>query len=114
MFDFRSGEVKSWYPDNFVLRFLTPASTCRKLETFTVRLEQVTVCPPQMHCGLTVLRCRHGGKRARESRRFCISVGCRALDLANQPQAFDVCIFCNRIAIVQFLQKAMAIASSDP
>ena len=40
-FDFRTGEIKDWYPSNVVLRLLTPASTCRNLETYPVRLEQV-------------------------------------------------------------------------
>lgn len=39
MFNFRTGEVTEWYPSNIVLRFLTPQSTCRKLERFPVRLE---------------------------------------------------------------------------
>lgn len=41
LFDFRSGEIKEWYPSNPVLRVLTPAATCRNLETYPVRLEQV-------------------------------------------------------------------------
>lgn len=40
-FDFRTGEIKEWYPSNFVLRVLTPKGTCRNLETYPVRLEQV-------------------------------------------------------------------------
>lgn len=39
-FDFRTGEIKEWYPSNFVLRVLTPKGTCRSLETYPVRLEQ--------------------------------------------------------------------------
>lgn len=41
LFDFRTGEIKDWYPSNFVLRTLTPQSTCRNLRTYPVRLEQV-------------------------------------------------------------------------
>jgi len=40
LFDFRTGEIKDWYPSNFVLRTLTPQSTCRNLRTYPVRLEQ--------------------------------------------------------------------------
>jgi nitrite reductase/ring-hydroxylating ferredoxin subunit len=39
-FDFRTGEIKEWYPSNPVLRVLTPKGTCRNLETYPVRLEQ--------------------------------------------------------------------------
>jgi len=41
-FDFRSGEIVDWYPTNMVLRLLTPKGTCRNLETYPVRLEQVS------------------------------------------------------------------------
>ena len=35
-FDLRTGEIKSWYPDNAVLRRLTPIETCRPMEVFPV------------------------------------------------------------------------------
>lgn len=44
-FDFRSGEIVNWYPTNMVLRLLTPKGTCRNLETYPVRLEQVRISP---------------------------------------------------------------------
>jgi hypothetical protein len=31
-----SGEIKDWYPDNPVLRKLTPIETCRPMEVFPV------------------------------------------------------------------------------
>ncbi len=41
VFNFKTGEIMEWYPTNPVLRFLTPQGTCRALETYPVRLEQV-------------------------------------------------------------------------
>lgn len=38
-FDLKTGEIKLWYPDNPVLRALTPIETCRPLETFPVRVD---------------------------------------------------------------------------
>ena len=35
-FDLKTGEIKSWYPDNPVLRKLTPIETCRPMEVFPV------------------------------------------------------------------------------
>ena len=35
-FDLRTGEIKSWYPENPVLRRLTPIETCRPMEVFPV------------------------------------------------------------------------------
>ena len=35
-FDLRTGEITSWYPDNAVLRRLTPIETCRPMEVFPV------------------------------------------------------------------------------
>ena len=61
-FDFRTGEIKDWYPSNFVLRVLTPKGTCRNLETYPVRLEQVRTPA----AGSSVLRRRvcHVGRRS--------------------------------------------------
>ena len=33
-FDLKTGEIKDWYPDNPVLRRLTPIETCRPMEVF--------------------------------------------------------------------------------
>lgn len=35
----KTGEIKAWYPDNPVLRALTPLETCRPMETFPVRMD---------------------------------------------------------------------------
>jgi nitrite reductase/ring-hydroxylating ferredoxin subunit len=35
-FDLKTGEIKSWYPDNPVLAKLTPQETCRNMEVFPV------------------------------------------------------------------------------
>ena len=35
-FELATGEIKSWYPDNPVLRKLTPVETCRPMEVFPV------------------------------------------------------------------------------
>ena len=40
LFNLKDGSIESWYPNNFVLRMLTPASTCRKLEIYPVHLGQ--------------------------------------------------------------------------
>lgn len=40
LFSLRDGSIVSWYPNNPVLRVLTPASTCRPLEIYPVKLEQ--------------------------------------------------------------------------
>ncbi|KAK9795584.1 hypothetical protein WJX73_009982 [Symbiochloris irregularis] len=39
LFDLRTGEIKDWYPNNFVLRLLTPQSTCRPLAVYPVKSE---------------------------------------------------------------------------
>jgi nitrite reductase/ring-hydroxylating ferredoxin subunit len=33
-FDLKTGEIKEWYPDNPVLKALTPQDTCRAMEVF--------------------------------------------------------------------------------
>ena len=40
LFSLKDGSVKAWYPNNPVLRMLTPSSTCRKMEIYPVKLEQ--------------------------------------------------------------------------
>ena len=35
-FDLKTGEIKAWYPENPVLRRLTPIETCRPMEVFPV------------------------------------------------------------------------------
>jgi len=37
-FDLKTGEIKEWYPDNPVLRQLTPQDTCRPMEVFPVEM----------------------------------------------------------------------------
>lgn len=37
-FDLKTGEIKEWYPDNPVLRQLTPQETCRPMEVFPVEM----------------------------------------------------------------------------
>jgi nitrite reductase/ring-hydroxylating ferredoxin subunit len=39
-FDLKSGEIRSWYPNNPVLRAITPTDTCRPMETFPVRISE--------------------------------------------------------------------------
>ena len=43
LFSLRDGSIVSWYPNNPVLRVLTPASTCRPLEIYPVKLEQESI-----------------------------------------------------------------------
>jgi nitrite reductase/ring-hydroxylating ferredoxin subunit len=38
LFSLKDGSVVSWYPGNPVLRMLTPANTCRKLEIYPVKI----------------------------------------------------------------------------
>lgn len=40
MFSLKDGSIVSWYPNNAVLRLLTPASTCRPMEIYPVKLTQ--------------------------------------------------------------------------
>jgi nitrite reductase/ring-hydroxylating ferredoxin subunit len=42
-FDLKTGEIRAWYPDNPVLRALTPIDTCRPMEVFPVRVDGDTV-----------------------------------------------------------------------
>lgn len=41
LFSLKTGEIVSWYPNNPVLRMLTPQDTCRKLQIYPVKLTQV-------------------------------------------------------------------------
>eukprot|EP01025_Chloroclados_australasicus_P054092 TRINITY_DN640_c0_g1_i1.p1 TRINITY_DN640_c0_g1~~TRINITY_DN640_c0_g1_i1.p1 ORF type:complete len:310 (-),score=54.91 TRINITY_DN640_c0_g1_i1:235-1164(-) len=43
VFSLKNGEILDWYPDNFVLRTLTPASTCRSLEIYPISVIDDTV-----------------------------------------------------------------------
>ena len=40
LFSLKDGSIITWYPNNLVLRMLTPVSTCRPLEIYPVKLEQ--------------------------------------------------------------------------
>lgn len=44
LFSLKDGSILSWYPNNAVLRMLTPVSTCRPLEIYPVRLTQEAIC----------------------------------------------------------------------
>ena len=37
-FDLKTGEIKEWYPENPVLKALTPQDTCRPMEVFPVEV----------------------------------------------------------------------------
>jgi nitrite reductase/ring-hydroxylating ferredoxin subunit len=40
LFSLKDGSITSWYPNNPVLKLLTPQDTCRKMEIYPVKLEQ--------------------------------------------------------------------------
>ncbi|KAL3159760.1 hypothetical protein ABBQ38_010166 [Trebouxia sp. C0009 RCD-2024] len=40
VFSLKTGEIVTWYPNNFVLRLLTPQDTCRPLDIYPVKLTQ--------------------------------------------------------------------------
>jgi len=40
LFSLKDGSIASWYPNNPVLRMLTPQSTCKPMEIYPVKLEQ--------------------------------------------------------------------------
>lgn len=44
LFSLKDGSIVSWYPNNPVLRALTPKDTCRPLEIFPVKVTQKAVC----------------------------------------------------------------------
>lgn len=39
-FDLKTGAIKEWYPNNAVLRKLTPKDTCRPMKTYGVKQEE--------------------------------------------------------------------------
>ena len=41
LFSLKTGEIVTWYPNNPVLRALTPQDTCRNLQIYPVKLTQV-------------------------------------------------------------------------
>lgn len=43
LFSLKDGSIVSWYPNNAVLRMLTPASTCRPLEIYPVHLGESAI-----------------------------------------------------------------------
>jgi len=43
VFSLKTGEILDWYPNNPTLRLLTPASTCRRMEVYPVKLTQDAV-----------------------------------------------------------------------
>ncbi|KAL4536675.1 hypothetical protein Ndes2437B_g06080 [Nannochloris sp. 'desiccata'] len=43
LFSLKDGSIISWYPNNFVLRMLTPQDTCRNLEIYPVKLGQDSI-----------------------------------------------------------------------
>jgi nitrite reductase/ring-hydroxylating ferredoxin subunit len=61
-FSLKDGSIKDWYPNNPVLRALTPQNTCRNMDVYQVKLTQVggeggTVC---LAAGLSVAVVAHG------------------------------------------------------
>ena len=51
-FDLKTGEIRAWYPENPVLRALTPIDTCRPMEVFPVRVAGGTVAVDFAHSNL--------------------------------------------------------------
>ena len=43
LFDIETGAIRSWYPDNPVLRKLTPESTCRPMEVYEVEVDEASI-----------------------------------------------------------------------
>ena len=43
LFSLKDGAILAWYPNNFVLRLLTPQDTCRALEIYPVKLDQEAI-----------------------------------------------------------------------
>ena len=41
LFSLKTGEIVTWYPNNPILRALTPQATCRNLQIYPVKLTQV-------------------------------------------------------------------------
>ena len=43
LFNIETGEIASWYPDNPVLRKLTPETTCRPMEVYKVEVGETSI-----------------------------------------------------------------------
>jgi nitrite reductase/ring-hydroxylating ferredoxin subunit len=43
LFDIETGAIREWYPDNPVLRKLTPESTCRPMEVYEVEVDGASI-----------------------------------------------------------------------
>lgn len=44
LFSLKDGSIQSWYPNNPVLRAITPQDTCRPMEIYPVKLTQQAIC----------------------------------------------------------------------
>jgi nitrite reductase/ring-hydroxylating ferredoxin subunit len=42
-FSLKDGSIVDWYPNNPVLRALTPSNTCRTMDVYPIKLTQVCV-----------------------------------------------------------------------
>lgn len=47
LFSLKDGSIVAWYPNNPVLRVLTPQDTCRPMDVYPVKLTQVCMW---QHC----------------------------------------------------------------
>ena len=69
LFSLKDGSIASWYPNNPVLRLLTPKDTCRALEIYPVHLGQeaisVNVTGARLGGGWVAVRCRCAVPRSR-------------------------------------------------
>lgn len=54
-FDIKTGEIREWYPDNWVLRTLTPKDTCRPMEVYPVKVEDGIVSIDMANTNLATL-----------------------------------------------------------
>lgn len=43
LFSLKDGSVVAWYPNNPVLRALTPSNTCRRMEIYPIKLTQEAI-----------------------------------------------------------------------
>jgi nitrite reductase/ring-hydroxylating ferredoxin subunit len=89
-FDLKTGEIKAWYPDNPVLRALTPIDTCRPMEVFPVRVADGTVAVDFDNSNLragSAEGCVHSARGAR--RAACGAAGGPAA--GPKPQATHTC-----------------------
>lgn len=53
LFSLKTGEIVDWYPNNPVLRFITPQDTCRNLDIFPVKLTQDAISVDVSRAALT-------------------------------------------------------------